>query len=513
MKRYSKFFVGFLSMIILSVSVLSGCGKSSSKIIIDLGSLMPTANTTATVDHPEVIQASKYIIQDYVEHKGVNIEWALDYGRSSGDSVEKTTSWYNIQINTDNCPLLGYTGLNLFQDMDYYVTLDEYLNRPNPYVAAGQPGSIHWKDMFYDYVWDNASIKNIKGEIVAIPLLLSVGTQTGIYYNKNIIDGETYTVPSNWDEFKNLVEILKSGEGYSNPFVPTTSYTKAGLYQWALNFNIAPNVLKAMESIIDYDKDGKVTNLEVLRGVKEGFFDPREVGYAQSVYDECYTYYSETLTKGWNNFDSATNWANGRVAMLENGLWNIPIENSNTGRKNIGKFDYGIFCPPLADNVTFGEYAMETEYYDSFENVKNPVSVGINIMKPAVEKNPELLETAIDLLMYLTTVENNSAMASEKGGTMGAVKGSTYNTLVDDSKIGWKSQQFPIISYSCQWPNCYTAERTGKIDDEFEKWVNADTNITEIRSEFFEKLNSEQQAGADEFIRIFNIDTTGWNIN
>ena len=75
--------------------MLCGCngGGSEDVAIIDFGSLMPTANTTATVDNPEAIQASKHIINKYMQEKGVTLEWATNYGRSASDNLEKTTSW------------------------------------------------------------------------------------------------------------------------------------------------------------------------------------------------------------------------------------------------------------------------------------------------------------------------------------------------------------------------------------------------------------------------------------
>lgn len=501
-----KGFFKKLSVIAMACAVgltgmFAGCtGGSSSDAIIDFGSLMPTANTTATVDNPEVIQASKNIINKYMQEKDVTLEWATQYGRSAGDSLDKTTSWYNAQINTNNCPIIGYTSLNMFQDLDYYVVLDEYLEKPNPYVKSGQPGSVKWKDMFYDYVWDDQSIKNVKGEIIAIPILLSVGTQSAYYYNKDLIAEDE--IPTTWQDFYYLIEDLK-GEGIEVPFVPYTGNTKPGLYQWALQFNIQPGFLKYMEDTLDYDGDGKVTNLEVLRGVIAGEFDPTVKGPAQDAYRTLYNFYKVSLDSyDWGSYDYTTNWANGKVAMWDNGLWNIPMENSNTGRK----FEYGIFTPPLADSTT-SDYCADLETYDSFDDITHPVSVAFNVMKGGVKDSQEKLDLAIDILMYITAQENNSAMAVEKGGTMGAVKGTKYNTSIDAESLGWKTQDFAKISYTCTWPTGYTAEHSDKINGEFEKLVNSNSPNFD---NFYNTVKEHQRAGALEFIRIFNIDTTGW---
>lgn len=185
-KVFGKKAIAIISVLSLSISVFAGCsgnsGASGNKVMLDLGSIMPTSNTTATADNPEVIQASKYIAEAYERETGTKIEFATSYGRTISSTIEQTSEWYQHQMQTGNCPMIGFTSLNYFQDRDYYVVLDEYLEKPNPYVKAGQPGSVHWKDMFYDYVWEDGTIQNVKGEIVALPILLSAGTQTAVYY-------------------------------------------------------------------------------------------------------------------------------------------------------------------------------------------------------------------------------------------------------------------------------------------------------------------------------------------
>ncbi|MBQ8658596.1 MAG: extracellular solute-binding protein [Clostridia bacterium] len=499
----------------LALSMLAtACGDdgkdNSKRFIVDLGSLMPTENTTASVDNPEVIQASRYIAEAYKEEKGLSIEWATNYGRNISDNLEATAGWYGNMINSNRCPVIGFTSLNAYQDRDYYIVLDEYLERPNPYVPAGEPGSVHWKDMFYDYVWDSASIKNVKGEVVAIPILLSAGAQTGIFYNKDLI--EKRDIPDNWQDFTELMKDINDDEDYRS-FQPYNGYTTPGLYQWAMEFSLTPNVLKWMteeESSfnIDYDKDGTLTSLEVLRGVMEGKFDPTKEGPAQAVYNLAYDYYVEALPHGWGTYTYKTAWDEGSLAMWDNGIWNVPMENSNVNRE----FEYGIFLTPLADSTTDGleDYAVETEYYKNFDEVECPVSVALNVMKPAVKNDPEKLEKAIDFLMYLTTVDNISDIANEKGGTKGAVKGSSYYEMLDEdgNDIGWTKQDFPKVSYSAAWPTGYTSLQSQNINDQFAKWV--DGNCT--NAQFYAKVKEQQKIGAEAYIEQFNIDTTGWDI-
>lgn len=515
-KRSGRKYIGLILAAAVTLSSLSGCGKTNdeSTIILDLGSIMPTSNTTATVENPEVIQASKYIAEAYEKEKGVKIEFATSYGRSISSTIEKTSEWYQHQIQTGNCPIIGYTAKNYFQDRDYYLVLDEYLEKPNPYVKSGEAGSVRWKDMFYDYIWEDASIKNAKGEIVALPVLLSAGTETAVYYNKEIFSNLTASVPDNWNGFKGVLNTLKDG-GYQTfqPYSEDTTLLR--MYSWALTCSLTPYVLDWMRTTedqsfnIDYNKDDSLDNLEVLRGVIEGKFDPRKAGPARAVYEEVYEYYADVLPVGWLGKDYKSEWTRGRLAMVEQGLWNIPMENSNTSRN----FDYGIFTTPVAGKDTFPDYANELQYYNSFDEVRNPVSIALNVMKPGVsdaEGNivKEKVDLAVDILMFLTTLDNCSAIAEEKGGTIGAVKGSDYNRLIDNEKLGWKTQKFPKISFSANWPTGYTSAQSSIINKSFEQWING--TITD--SKFYNTLYEAQKTGARAFITALNIDTSGWDI-
>lgn len=514
-KTLLKKTAGIVLAAALTCGALTACGggkNDGDTTMLDLGSLMPTSNTTATVENPEVIQASKYIMEEYEKLTGVKTEFATSYGRSISATIEQTSEWYQHQIEKGNCPIIGYTSLNYFQDRDYYVALDEYLELPNPYVEEGQPGSEHWKDMFYDYVWEDGTIRNVMDEVVAIPILLSAGAQTGLYYNKEIFAEAEVQPPANWAEYMSVIKKIDS-EGYKT-LQPNSSETAAKLYTWTLTFSLTPAVLEWMGKTdgqfnIDYDKDGTVTNLEVLRGVLEGKFDPRTEGPAREVYLEAFDYYSDILPVGWQGNDSKTEWDSGKLAMVENGTWNIPMENSNTVRK----FDYGLFPMPVAGADTFPDYAQALEYYDTFEEVKSPVSVALNIMKPAVsDSNGEIiqekLDLAVDILMWLTAVENCSAMAEEKGGTLGAVQGSGYNLLIDDETIGWKNQKFPKLSYSASWPTGYTSAQSSIINKSFEQWVDGTIGDTT----FFNTLYDAQKTGAEAYVKAFGIDTSGWEL-
>lgn len=506
--------------------LFAGCGGGGDSIVIDLGSLMPTANTTPTADNPEVIQASKYIMQEYLDMKGYGddyFQWAKEYGRDNGASLEQMTSWYNNQINAGNCPTIAMTSLNMFQDLGYYVVLDEYLERVNPYYGDG---TTKWKDTFKDEVWKDSSIRNRKGEIIAIPLVLGVGSLTGTFYNKKQFTNNKWKVPTEWSQFTKLMDQAKS-KGLRS-YQPYAGEQKPTLFSWTMMYSLNINMLKWMGTTaakaggfyIDYNEDGELTDLEVLRGVYEGKFNPVKAGPAQSLYAECVDFYSNSMETGWQSYDFTTNWNGGSLVMYSRGLWDIPVENSNNARKSSGQFDYGIFPNPIAGTATFPKYCVDVEYYNKFEDVPSPVSVALNLMKPAIINedgtyDQEKIEKAIDLLMWFTAKNNNERMAQEKGGVTGSVKGTTYNkgaidgVDADQSKnLNWTSNKFPVISYNATWPTGYTTEWSGKMNDAFAKIVAGTKGYT--MAKFYEDINNYQQNGVDAIIDRMDIDTTGW---
>lgn len=104
-KKILKRTAGIVLAAALSCGVFSACsggGKNGSDtVMLDLGSLMPTSNTTATVENPEVIQASKYIMEAYEQETGIKTEFATSYGRSISATIEQTSEWYQHQIERE----------------------------------------------------------------------------------------------------------------------------------------------------------------------------------------------------------------------------------------------------------------------------------------------------------------------------------------------------------------------------------------------------------------------------
>ena len=125
-----------------------------------------------------------------------------------------------------------------------------------------------------------------------------------------------------------------------------------------------------------------------------------------------------------------------------------------------------------------------------------------NVFKPVVENNEGTLEAAIAFLKFLTVPSNLSEIVMENGFTLGAVRGTSIPPMLQE----YMNQPFP--TFSVQAPRGFTTEMNQAMAREMEMWVKGQNND----ATFYANWNRWQQQGADEFIRINNISTTGWRI-
>lgn len=482
----------------LTVSCGGGDNVGEGQLFVDLHTLMPTPSETATPDQPNPVNASRNIAKKYKETTGTEIVWASDYAKPI-DNINNMRAWYNTQVNVKNCPAIGFSFGTKMQEDGLYVSLDEYLERPNPYVN----GNTRWKDIFEDWVWKDQAVLDANGRIVSIPIVLNPGSATAIYYNKDMFEENGLTVPTTWKELTTAIDGAKGISGVQYPYVPYTGDVGISLSSWVFEFNLAPGFAAHMADRTDYDNDGIVTTKELIRAVLENKFNPVLCQEAKELYGLAYNYYKTVLPTGWESVTSATYlnmWNSHKVAMKNQGLWYYNIEKGNTLRD----FAFDLFVPPVAQSDSSAK-ASDLPSKTIKDGYQSEVLMAFNVMKPAVENNEKLLDRAIDFLMYLTSPEAVTAMVQENGEGLPAVKGAGYPSVYDDA--GWLEKSFTVINVS-KWPLGFIVANTSNINAAFAGWVRGELN----QSEFFTKLNSEQKEGARTMVRNMNIDTTGWEI-
>lgn len=460
-------------------------------ITVDLHGWMPTINTEPTAEDPEVFLSTQVIADEFIKlHPNVTIKWART--KPVGGLQEELAQWFTTQIAADNCPEIAFSWGTSFVNRGWYEYLTDDIETPNLYVD----GNGKWKDNFPKYLFNHHPATEDKdGNIVAIPIVLFTGPPTGWFYNKDIFDKLNIKPPKNWNEFISIITKAKD-EGYIGA-TPWGFFSKIELSQWFNQFSIGPSFAGNLMDKTDYDKDGIVSQLEELRAIKEGIFNPLEHEYAKEYYRYLKHYLVDILPEGWQNTDYFALWNDGQVAMREEGMWALQSENNNKAKA----FEFGAFPWPIIDKGT-SEYTSEIKYTEKGPYQPDPDLI-LNVMKPAVEKSADKREAAVEFLKFLTIPENISMMVLEQGSSLGAVKGAEIPPLLTD----WMQNSFPIVPKAA-WPLAVTDQHNMELNKEFELWIKNSTGD----NNFFKIVDDIQQKGADYYIETEKIDTADWKL-
>jgi hypothetical protein len=180
--------------------------------------------------------------------------------------------------------------------------------------------------------------------------------------------------------------------------------------------------------------------------------------------------------------------------MRQNGLWGLAPEESNTRRK----FAYDITPVPVVTQAT-SKYVKELEWTKAGPYQPGPDS--FNILKPTVDKDKGVEESAVAFLKFLTVPENVTDIILENGTVLGAVRGTAIPPLLE----GWLSRPFPITP-NVGWPTAFTSDGHLSMGKELEMWIKGQTGD----AAFFARWNELQQKSADDAIIANSINTSGW---
>lgn len=464
-------------------------------LIVDLNGLMPTTNTEATEQSPIVFNSIRDITAEFCEmFPNVTIEWAYAK-KSSGDWAQ----WMTTQIATDPPDIVMMHGSE-YSDRGWFIDLTDIVEEPNVFVEEGQRGSEHWKDMFPDYMWTDSMTTDASGDIVAIPVTCYPGTATAYFYNKDIFEELELEIPTNWEEFKEICKIIND-DGRYVAVAPWSLNAQAGINTWDIQYSLGPTYAEKIKDQWDYDGNGYMTQNEQLRAVYEGVFygQGRNRENVLSLYNEARYKYTEILQTGAANTNYEPLWTEGKVAMMEDGMWRLSQENVNAERQ----FDYGIFPTPLADSETDPEHCADFETGEGAYNP--PITESFNICKQAVEEKGEAHLLASKLfLMWLTLPENVDQMVDEKAGEcIGAVYGSTIPAEIEDFIRGTFAR-----TPACNWTRGVTVATQTKMNRYFTLWINGNGAYDTDR--FLQDYDKALYEGAQAMISALGIDTSGW---
>lgn len=447
---------------------------------VDLNTLMPSENT----EDPDANKAAQLIADEFTAmFPNVTIEW----DRTKGDDWPY---WMTTQLAADTAPDICFLQGSQYADRGWFLPLDDELEQKNVF----EPGNERWKEMFPDYVWENYLCSDAADRTVAVPLTLYPGTATAYYYNKAIFAELGLSVPREWKDFVAACKKINAA-GYV-AVAPWKGNKKVTTGVWDIQFSLGPTFSWALRDKWDLDGSGSMSQNELLRAAYKGVFDLSADSAGMAMYDLVKEKYTDILQVGAAATDYEALWNEGKVAMMEDGLWRLPEENANTARS----FDYGMFPVPVATSAT-SAYAADVAYEKGA--YRPPIHECYQLVRQTVEgKGEGAKEVCVRFLQWLTTSENGNLLVEEGGGAyLSAVRGTMIPSALDE----WLENDFARLP-TAQWVMWPTADSYLRMSKQLELYVRGMSD----RDTFIAAYNTELKKGVQGQIDGLGIDTTGW---
>jgi raffinose/stachyose/melibiose transport system substrate-binding protein len=352
-------------------------------------------------------------------------------------------------------------------DKDWFVPLDEFLDRPNPYI----PGNTRWRDSFA-----NPAITNSKrapnGKLYCITLDT---VETGLYYNMTLLRKLGIDrPPETWDEMLRTFQKIKEA-GITPMTAPMNLASDWGqdiVFEMVYH-DILP-LLDPIPSPPDV-KDYQVHFLDPPEGgflFTKGFFSSRDPRWREV----------NRLVKEWRQYwarelkfsDPLRLFFTERMAVLWDGSWTI----RRLAKDPYINFDWQIGYIPTITRET-SRYAS-----GSPATLIGGAATQIHITNSAIKNGT--LEDCVDFLMYLSAPENVERITKEALLFIPNVQGAEM-----DERLEPFTEIFERKSCAIQWMEAMDPE----FKKEWRRWLD---------------YYLEDGFGLDEYLKVLDANFAAW---
>ncbi|MBV7333538.1 ABC transporter substrate-binding protein [Chloroflexi bacterium TSY] len=411
-------------------------------LIVWWGGWTPTESMERSEDNPNPHNKILEVVDDYqAEHPDVRIEWIrLPAGVDSRE-------WMVAQQTAGTIPHVMPAAQWIIKedvDKDWWVNLSPFLDEPNPYIPAGAEGSDRWIDQFYPTPNTMLLIEGNRYNVA-----FGINT-TWFYYNVDLYDELGISVPQSYAEFLENCQVAQDAGliGYDHmTFSPsdTDAWYRQQIGSMIMERDLAPLV----------NPDGEFAELsEVACAIRSGEYSAHIPQFRQWL--ELWKLNVPYRRADWTvQRPNATQlFLTKKTPGLEAGSWIIPQLEIDP----LMDFEWATFwAPPLTK--------------ESSEFVTDPPSVAPNVgtvtNNYAVStraRKDGVLDTAIDLLRFMSHPENVGKVQGEIGTDMPNVKNvNVPNRFAEAHKgvvqsLGYVTMfQYEIVTMDLE-----AAERCGK---------------------------------------------------
>ncbi len=281
------------------------------------------------------------------------------------------------------------------QNKGWWVPLDGYFSRPNPYV----PGNKAWIDLFKNQALTQAK-RAPDGRLYCVTFDV---VETGIFYNKTLFERYHVKIPQDWREFIQLLKMFAD-----SGFIPLVT-DRVAFMDWAPDLLFDQCYFEILD-LLDYKKksdleeayyQGYLTPEELCWLTKKGWFAARNPRFRESwrLLKEWRQFWQKDLTHS----DQARLFIIQRSPMFWTGSWFVrrlkldPLIN----------FDWGVFYPPPIPR-SYSPHCCGVN-----QCVIGGAGIQFHITRRAIDDND--LEPTVDFLRFITTPGHASQIANEAG--------------------------------------------------------------------------------------------------
>ena len=278
----------------------------------------------------------------------------------------------------------------------WFVALDDYLSRPNRYVA----GNRRWMDIFLNQAMVNAK-RAPDGKLYCLPIDI---IETGIYYNKDLLAEHGVThMPETWVEMEAMFDKLRAADiiplAVSGPL--GADWGQDIIFEMVYHdimpkLDLVPSRPGAADYLRHYLEPPEIGFL-----FSKGFFTRRDPRWRETyrLLERWRRYWPRELKNG----DFRRLFVNRRVAMM----WESSVSCRRMIHDPLIDFEWGVFYVPALTSAS-SRWGVGTP-----ATVIGGAAVQLHVTHSAVSNGN--LDDCIDFLMYLTAPRNAERLINEAG--------------------------------------------------------------------------------------------------